>query len=121
MESKCVPIVDLILTGVQHKMDESDIVSKFLRQKKLAAIVPSIVTFLLLLHVAGVNVLSQGTAIGFTTFVLISLIAAALLRNKFVTVEAIGILCPKCKKPMHSKILKCEICGTEIKMGEEDK
>ena len=102
-------------------MDEADIVSKFLRQKKLAAIVPSIMTFLLLLHVAGIHELSEGTAIGFSVFVLASLIAAALLRNKFVTVDAVGILCPKCKKPMHSKILKCEICGTETKIGEEDK
>lgn len=102
-------------------MDESELVSNFLRQKKLAAIVPSILMFFLLLHISGVNELPEGTAIGFGIFVLASLIAAALVRNKFITVEVVSILCPKCKKPMHSKILKCEICGTETKIGDQEK
>lgn len=102
-------------------MDESELVSNFLRQKKLAAIMPSILMFLLVLHVSTVIELPGGAAIGFAIFILASLIAAALVRNKFVTVDAVSILCPKCKKPMHSKILKCEICGTETKIGDQEK
>ena len=102
-------------------MDESELISNFLRQKKLAAIVPSIMMFFLLLHVLGIIELTESMAIGFGIFVLASLIAAALVRNKFVTVEVVSVLCPKCKKPMHSKILKCEICGTETKIGDEEK
>ena len=102
-------------------MDESELISKFLRQKKIAAIVPSILMFLLVLHISGMTTLPEGTALVFGIFVLASLVAAALVRNRFVTVESVSIVCPKCKKPMHSKILKCEICGTETTIGNEEK
>lgn len=101
-------------------MESSDIIAGFMRKKKLAAIVPSIMTFLLLLHVAEINELPTTLAIVFSIFILANLILAALLKNKFVTHDVIDILCPKCKKPMHTTFLICDICGTETKMGEED-
>lgn len=101
-------------------VESSDIISSFMRKKKLAAIAPSIMTFLLLLHVAGINEIPTTVAIGFSIFVLANLILAALLKNKFVTRDVIDILCPKCKKPMHTTFLRCDICGTETKLGEED-
>lgn len=101
-------------------MESSDIITGFMRKKKLAAIAPSISTFLLLLHVAEINELSITIAVILSIFVLSNLILAALLKNKFVTHEVIDILCPKCKKPMHTTFLRCDICGTETKLGEED-
>jgi len=99
-------------------VEGSDLIAGFMRKKKLAAIVPSIMTFLLLLHVAGINELSTTVAIIFSIFVLVSLISAALLRNKFVTHDVVDVLCPKCKKPMHTSFLKCDVCDTETRMGD---
>ncbi len=100
-------------------MVDYEIFSNFMRKKKLAAVVPASMTFSLLLHVSGIYQLTTEVAIGFGIFVLVSLISAALLKNKFVTVDVIGIQCPKCKKPMHSTFLRCEICNTETKLGDD--
>jgi len=101
-------------------VEGSEIFESFMRKKKLAAVVPSIMTFLLLLHVAEINELSTTVAIIFSIFVLISLISAAFLRNKLVTRDVVDVLCPKCKKPMRTSFLKCDNCDTETKMGNDE-
>ena len=100
-------------------MDDFDASIPFARYKKIATPVRIVLAGIIGVQFFGIFQIPQEVLYPAAVLSIMHLISIGFEKSRLSTVEIAERKCPKCEKPMFSKLIKCEKCGIQLDTEEE--